>query len=91
MIASVILLEFTLFGDNFLAYMGITLAVLKISGGILPLLCGINMVLTHSSGITTTTAGYATEDATKQNISFSISNATDYVSKCDRRHSIVYG
>lgn len=55
-IASIILLAFVLFGANVLAYMVITLAALKTSGGILLLLVGINMVLAHPSGITTTTA-----------------------------------
>jgi multiple antibiotic resistance protein len=68
-IASIILLAFALFGADVLAYMGITLAALKTSGGILLLLVGINMVLAHPTGITTTTADEATEAAAKQDIS----------------------
>ena len=68
-IASIILLAFALFGADVLAYMGITLAALKTSGGILLLLVGINMVLAHPSAITTTTADEATEAAAKQDIS----------------------
>ena len=69
LIASIILLLFAFFGADVLAYMGITLAALKTSGGILLLLVGINMVLAHPSGITTTTADEAEEAATRQDIS----------------------
>jgi len=69
LIASIILLLFALFGADVLAYMGITLAALKTSGGILLLLVGINMVLAHPSGISTTTPDEAQEATTRQDIS----------------------
>lgn len=69
LIASIILLLFALFGADVLAYMGITLAALKTSGGILLLLVGINMVLAHPSGINSTTEDEAEEAATKHDIS----------------------
>ena len=69
LIASFILLMFALFGASVLAYMGITLAALKTSGGILLLLVGINMVLAKPSGINSTTAVEAEEAAHRQDIS----------------------
>ncbi len=69
LIASLILLMFAFFGAGLLAYMGISLAALKTSGGILLLLVGINMVLAHPSGINSTTADEAEEAATRNDIS----------------------
>lgn len=68
-IASIILLSFALFGAGILSYMGISLAALKTSGGILLLLVGINMVLAQSSGISTTTADEAQEATTRHDLS----------------------
>ncbi len=68
-IAAIILLCFALFGAGILSYMGISLAALKTSGGILLLLVGINMVLAQSSGISTTTADEAHEATTRHDLS----------------------
>ncbi|NQW00243.1 MAG: NAAT family transporter [Rhodospirillales bacterium] len=68
-IAALILLMFAFFGAGVLASMGITLAALKTSGGILLLLIGINMVLAHPSGINSTTADEAEEATHRQDIS----------------------
>ena len=54
-IAAVILLLFALLGDRLLALLGISLAALRIAGGILLLLIGIEMVSGRSSGATSTT------------------------------------
>jgi len=68
-VAAVILLAFAFFGKSVLDYLGITLASLKTAGGILLLLVGINMVLAHSSGISSTTADEAEEASHKDDIS----------------------
>lgn len=49
-IAAVILTCFALFGNALLAYLGISLSSLRISGGILLLLLGINMVFGMQAG-----------------------------------------
>lgn len=69
MIAAVILLMFALTGKPLLAALGISLPALRIAGGILLLLIGIDMVFARSSGGTTTTDEEAREAATKQDIS----------------------
>lgn len=68
-VATIILLLFAFFGAGVLAYMGITLAALKTSGGILLLLVGINMVLAQPTGINSTTADETEEAAHRQDIS----------------------
>lgn len=55
MISAVILLAFALAGEFVLSTLGISLAALKVSGGILLLLIGIEMVFARSSGGTSTT------------------------------------
>lgn len=68
-VATIILLLFAFFGADVLTYMGITLAALKTSGGILLLLVGINMVLAQPTALNTTTADEAEEAAHRQDIS----------------------
>lgn len=55
MISAIILLSFALVGDVVLNTLGISLAALKVAGGILLLLIGIEMVFARSSGGTSTT------------------------------------
>ena len=55
MISAVILLSFALVGEIVLSTLGISLAALKVAGGILLLLIGIEMVFARSSGGTSTT------------------------------------
>lgn len=55
MISAIILLSFALVGDIVLSTLGISLAALKVAGGILLLLIGIEMVFARSSGGTSTT------------------------------------
>ena len=55
MISAVILLSFALVGEIVLSTLGISLAALKVAGGILLLLIGIDMVFARSSGGTSTT------------------------------------
>ncbi|WNK01522.1 MarC family protein [Thalassospiraceae bacterium LMO-JJ14] len=69
LVATGILLAFAFFGKSVLGYLGITLASLKTAGGILLLLVGINMVLAHSSGISSTTDDEAEEAAHRTDIS----------------------
>jgi len=54
-ISAVILLSFAMVGEIVLATLGISLAALKVAGGILLLLIGIEMVFARSSGGTSTT------------------------------------
>lgn len=68
-IAAVILLTFALAGKPLLGSLGISLAALRIAGGILLLLIGIDMVFARSSGGTSTTDEEEREAATKQDIS----------------------
>ena len=68
-ISGVILITFALGGKFILASLGITLAALKVAGGILLLLIGIDMVFARPSGSTTTTSAEETEAATRQDIS----------------------
>ena len=69
LIASGIMLVFALFGQALLSAMGISLAALRTSGGILLLLIGIDMVFVRSSGGTTTTMDETEEATTKADIS----------------------
>lgn len=69
LVATGILLVFALLGNDAIHYMGISLAALKTSGGILLLLIGINMVLANSTGINSTTDDEEEEAATRQDIS----------------------
>jgi multiple antibiotic resistance protein len=68
-VAAVILLTFALAGKALLASLGISLAALRVAGGILLLLIGIDMVFARSSGGTSTTDDEEREAATKQDIS----------------------
>jgi len=68
-IATVILLCFAFLGELVLSFLGISLAALRIAGGILLLLIGIDMVFARSSGGTSTTAEEEDEAATKDDIS----------------------
>ena len=69
LVAAGILLFFAFFGHGLLTYMGITLASLRTAGGILLLLVGINMVMAHSSGISSTTEDETKEASGKTDIS----------------------
>ncbi len=55
LIASVVLLTFALVGEALLTSLGISMAALRASGGILLLLIGIDMVFARPSGGTSTT------------------------------------
>lgn len=68
-VAGVILVSFALAGKGLLASLGISLAALRVAGGILLLLIGIDMVFARSSGGTSTTDDEEREAATKQDIS----------------------
>jgi multiple antibiotic resistance protein len=67
-IATVILLGFALLGERILASLGISLPALRIAGGILLLLIGIEMVFAISSGGTSTTDEEEREAAMRQDI-----------------------
>jgi multiple antibiotic resistance protein len=67
-IATAILLTFALLGERMLASLGISLPALRIAGGILLLLIGIEMVFAISSGGTSTTDEEEQEAATRQDI-----------------------
>jgi len=69
LIATIILLVFALVGELLLASLGISLAALRTSGGILLLLIGIDMVFARSSGVTSTTEEEDQEATLKQDIS----------------------
>lgn len=68
-ISGVILFSFALAGDFILASLGISLAALKIAGGILLLLIGIELVFARSSGSTSTTDEEENEAVMRQDIS----------------------
>ncbi len=68
-IAAVILMGFALIGEHLLIGLGISLAALRISGGILLLLIGIDKVFARSAGGTSTTEEEELEAETKQDIS----------------------
>jgi multiple antibiotic resistance protein len=67
-IATAILLVFALLGEGMLASLGISLAAMRIAGGILLLLIGIEMVFAISSGGRSTTDEEEREAATRQDI-----------------------
>jgi len=69
LIASVILIGFAFTGDVILSALGISLAALKVAGGILLLLVSVDMVFARSSGISSTTDEEAIEANHKQDIS----------------------
>lgn len=68
MISAAILLSFALVGDFVLATLGISLAALKMAGGILLLLIGIEMVFARTSGGTSTTDEEDMEAVTREDI-----------------------
>jgi multiple antibiotic resistance protein len=68
-IAAGILLGFAFIGEHLLAGLGISLAALRISGGILLLLIGIEKVFARSGSGTSTTKEEEREAETKQDIS----------------------
>jgi multiple antibiotic resistance protein len=68
-ISSIILLSFALFGNFVLSALGISLAALRIAGGILLLLIGIDMVFARPSGGTSATKEEVDEAITSHDIS----------------------
>lgn len=68
-IATFILLSFAFLGEWVLSFLGISLSALRVSGGILLLLIGIDMVFARSSGGTSTTLEEENEAASKDDIS----------------------
>lgn len=68
LIATLLLLSFTLFGDDVLHLLGITLPALKTSGGVLLLLMAIDMVFARPSGMTSTTVAETSEAEHKSDI-----------------------
>ncbi len=69
LIGTVILVTFALIGELLLAGLGISLAALRIAGGVLLLLIGIDMVFARSSGGTSTTDEEEREALAKPDIS----------------------
>jgi multiple antibiotic resistance protein len=69
LIALVILVIFALMGETLLKTLGISLAALKFSGGILLLLIAIDMVFARTSGGSSTTEEENLEGAGKEDIS----------------------
>ena len=68
MIATALLLLFALLGDKLLSSLGITLPALRVAGGILLLLIGIDMVFARHSGGTSATADEVEEAENSQDI-----------------------
>jgi multiple antibiotic resistance protein len=68
-ISGIILLSFSLFGEFVLQTLGISLAALKVSGGILLLLIAIDMVFARTTGGTSTTKEEVNEAIVSQDIS----------------------
>ncbi len=68
-IAAVILGSFALAGENLLTALGISLAALKVSAGILLLLIAIDMVFARESGVSSTTEEENIEARQKEDIS----------------------
>lgn len=68
-IATGILLLFAFLGESLLSSLGITLPALRVAGGILLLLIGIDMVFARHSGGTSTTADEFEEAENSQDIS----------------------
>lgn len=69
LIATVILICFALMGETLLKTLGISLAALKFSGGILLLLIAIEMVFARTSGGSSTTDEETREGAGKEDVS----------------------
>ncbi len=69
LIATGILLLFAFLGESLLSSLGITLPALRVAGGILLLLIGIDMVFARHSGGTSTTADEFEEAENSQDIS----------------------
>lgn len=69
LIGAAILLVFALVGEYLLSSLGISLAALRIAGGVLLLLIGIEMVFARSSGGTSTTDEEEQEALAKPDIS----------------------
>ena len=69
LIAAVVLLAFALVGEALLTSLGISLAALRVAGGILLLLIGIEMVFARGMGGSTTTEEEVAEGTGKQDIS----------------------
>ena len=69
MIATGILLAFALVGETLLSSLGITLPALRVAGGILLLLIGIDMVFARHSGGTSATPDEVEEAENSQDIS----------------------
>ncbi len=69
MIASGILLAFAFLGESILSSLGITLPALRVAGGILLLLIGIDMVFARHSGGTSATEDEVEEAEGSQDIS----------------------
>lgn len=69
LIGTVILVTFALIGELLLAGLGISLAALRIAGGVLLLLIGIDMVFARTSGGTSTTDEEEREALAKPDIS----------------------
>jgi multiple antibiotic resistance protein len=67
-IATGILLTFTLLGQPILKYLGISLPAFRIAGGLLLLLLAVDMVVVKSSGIRTTTPKEEEEAAHRPDI-----------------------
>ena len=68
-VSTIILLTFAFLGEFLLSSLGISLPALKIAGGILLLLIGIEMVFGRTSGSTSTTDEEELEAASKKDIS----------------------
>ncbi len=68
LIAGGILLGFTLFGNRLLEYLGISLAAMRIAGGILLLLFGITMVFGQQAGSSRSTSEETSEAKQKNDI-----------------------
>lgn len=69
LIATAILLVFSILGERLLGHLGISLSALRTAGGILLLLIGIDMVFARTSGGTSTTDEESREAALKSDIS----------------------
>ncbi len=69
LIAAIILGSFALTGETLLAALGISLAALKVSAGILLLLIAIDMVFARESGVSSTTEEENIEARQKKDIS----------------------
>ncbi len=67
-VATGILVTFALIGETLLHHLGISLAALRASGGILLLLIGIDMVFARRSGGVTTTSEEAIEAQSREDI-----------------------